>query len=153
MKHRLLRVNELLKRELSGIIAREITFAEGLVSISGVDVSSDLKSAHVFVSVLGAPGGGVITQLEAHRATLQAEDFDVAIALDTATQSRLGTAAAAARSAKTWINIDHHPSNPSYGDLFYVDASAPATGQILYELISSANLPLSPAVAENLYVA
>ena len=73
MKHRLLRVNELLKRELSGIIAREITFKAGLVTVSGVDVSADLKSAHVFVSVLGAPGAGVINELEAHRPSLQAE--------------------------------------------------------------------------------
>ncbi len=36
------------------------------------------------------------------------EDFDVAIALDTAIQNRLGTAFAAVRSSKIWINIDHH---------------------------------------------
>ncbi len=45
------------------------------------------------------------------------EDVDVAIALDTAIQNRLGTAFAAVRSAKMWINIDHHLSNPGYGDL------------------------------------
>src|SRR5438046_9467856 len=39
-----------------------------------------------------------------------AEDFDVAIALDTAIQNRLGTTVAAVRSAKIWINIDHHLS-------------------------------------------
>lgn len=72
MKHRLLRVNELLKRELSGIIAREITFPDGLVSINHVDVTSDLKNAHVFVSVLGAKGAAVIKGLEMHRPALQA---------------------------------------------------------------------------------
>src|SRR6476469_8985353 len=44
------------------------------------------------------------------------QDFDVALALDTATQSRLGTSTSLVRSATTWINIDHHPSNPGYGD-------------------------------------
>lgn len=73
MKHRLLRVNELLKRELSGIIAREITFQTGLVSINQVDVTADLKNAHVFVSVLGGSGPTVINELEAHRGALQAE--------------------------------------------------------------------------------
>ena len=72
MKHRLLRVNELLKRELSGIITREMTFETGLVSINQVDVTSDLKNAHVFVSVLGTSGPGVINELEAHRGALQA---------------------------------------------------------------------------------
>ena len=74
MKHRMLRVNELLKRELSGIIAREITFEGALVTINQVDVTADLKNAHVFVSVLGSePGASVITKLESQRSTLQAE--------------------------------------------------------------------------------
>jgi len=81
------------------------------------------------------------------------EDVDVAIALDTAIQNRLGTAFQAIRTAKIWINIDHHPSNPGYGDLVYVDPAAPATGQILFELIKSERLPFDRAIAENLYVA
>jgi ribosome-binding factor A len=72
MKHRQLRVNELVKRELSGIIAREINFEGALVSINAVDVIPDLKSAHVFVSTLGN-NASVIDKLEAHRPALQAE--------------------------------------------------------------------------------
>jgi ribosome-binding factor A len=74
MKHRLLRVNELVKREVSGIIARELNFGDTLVSISHVDVTADLKNAHVFVSVLG-PGSGaeVIGTLESNRSLLQIE--------------------------------------------------------------------------------
>jgi phosphoesterase RecJ-like protein len=81
------------------------------------------------------------------------QDFDVAIALDTATENRLGTSTELVRSAKTWINIDHHPSNPGYGDLVYIDPTAPATGQILFELITSQGLPIDAAIAENLFVA
>jgi phosphoesterase RecJ-like protein len=81
------------------------------------------------------------------------EDVDVAIALDTAIQTRLGTGLPAVRSAKVWINIDHHPSNPGYGDLVYINPKAPATGQILFELIKSEKLPIDLAIAENLYVA
>ena len=74
MKHRQLRVNELVKRELSAIIAREINFEGVLVSVNAVDVTPDLKSAHVFVSTLGsATGAAVINALEAHRPALQAE--------------------------------------------------------------------------------
>jgi ribosome-binding factor A len=72
MKHRQLRVNELLKRELSLIIAREITFGDALVTINQVDVTPDLKNAHVYVSVLG-PNKDVLTQLEAHRVPLQTQ--------------------------------------------------------------------------------
>ena len=74
MKLRMLRVNEVVKRELSGIIAREMNFEGVLVSINHVDVASDLKNAHVFVSVLGTEAGeSVISKLNSHRATLQAE--------------------------------------------------------------------------------
>src|SRR5205807_1260240 len=81
------------------------------------------------------------------------EDVDVAVALDTAIQNRLGTALPAIRSAKVWINIVHHPSNPGYGDIVYIDPKSPATGQILFELIKSEKLPIDRAIAENLYVA
>lgn len=81
------------------------------------------------------------------------QDFDVAIALDTAIQNRLGNTVAAIKSAKVWINIDHHPSNPGYGDIVYIDPHAPATGQILFELMTNQKLPIDPAIAENLYVA
>jgi ribosome-binding factor A len=74
MKHRQLRLNELVKRELSAIIARQINFEDVLVSINAVDVAPDLKNAHVFVSILGAAAGtSVIDKLEAHRPALQAE--------------------------------------------------------------------------------
>jgi len=81
------------------------------------------------------------------------EDVDVAIALDTAIQNRLGTAFGAVRSAKMWINIDHHLSNPGYGDLVYVDPTAPATGQIIFDLIKSQGFPFNREIAENLFAA
>ena len=81
------------------------------------------------------------------------EDVDLVVALDTAVQTRLGTALDAVGSAKMMVNIDHHPSNPAYGDLVYVDPASPATGQILFELIADQKLPLTKEVAENLYVA
>jgi bifunctional oligoribonuclease and PAP phosphatase NrnA len=81
------------------------------------------------------------------------EDFDVAIALDTAVQNRLGSTVVAVGSAKLWINIDHHPSNPRYGDLVYIDPTAPATGQILFEFLTNQKFPITPAIAENLYAA
>ena len=74
MKHRLLRVNELLKRELSALLVREMTFANLLVTVNHVDVTPDLKSAHVYVSVLGSEGRkDVLPKLEANRAALQAD--------------------------------------------------------------------------------
>jgi phosphoesterase RecJ-like protein len=81
------------------------------------------------------------------------EEFDLAIALDTASQQRLGTTLHAIRRANQWINIDHHVSNPGYGDLVYIDTVAPATGQIVYEFIRIEKLPFSRAAADALYAA
>jgi ribosome-binding factor A len=74
MKHRMLRVNEVVKRELSTILTREINFESALVTINHVEVSPDLKTAQVFVSVLGSENSqNVMSKLEANRLTLQAE--------------------------------------------------------------------------------
>ncbi|HXQ02034.1 MAG TPA: 30S ribosome-binding factor RbfA [Candidatus Udaeobacter sp.] len=74
MKHRMLRVNEIVKRELSGIIAREMSFEGALVSINHVNVTPDLKNAHVFVSVLGTQAReSAMSKLASHRPALQAE--------------------------------------------------------------------------------
>ena len=74
MNHRLARVCEVLKRELGLLIVRDITFPVPLVTISGVDVTPDLKQAHIHVSALGTPAQKrkVIGVLEDHRAMLQA---------------------------------------------------------------------------------
>ena len=53
MKNRLDRVNELLKRELSDFVRREITFTAKLVTIQAVDITPDLKHAHVYIGVIG----------------------------------------------------------------------------------------------------
>src|SRR5690606_546262 len=50
-------------------------------------------------------------------------------------------------------NIDHHKSNPRYGDVNHIDSSSPATGEILYKLITSLNLPLPDASRDAIYVA
>jgi bifunctional oligoribonuclease and PAP phosphatase NrnA len=80
------------------------------------------------------------------------QTFDLCVALDTAIQNRLGKAGEAAR-APVWVNIDHHPTNPRYGDHVYIDPTAPATGQILFELLHTQQFPLDAAIAENLFVA
>lgn len=53
---RLQRVRELLKREIGEVIRREFQVSSaGLISVNDVDVSGDLHSAVVFISILGSP--------------------------------------------------------------------------------------------------
>lgn len=81
-------------------------------------------------------------------------DVEVAITLDTAAQVRIGEGSLEAiQNAKLLINIDHHISNPSYGDLNYIDSNSPATGQIIYELLTELSLPISEISRDSIYVA
>ena len=53
VKNRLQRVNELIRRELTECIRRDITFAAKLVTVQEVSVTPDLKHAHIYISVIG----------------------------------------------------------------------------------------------------
>jgi phosphoesterase RecJ-like protein len=81
------------------------------------------------------------------------EDFEVLVALDTAAYPRLGTPIQSINHVDLTLNLDHHVSNNGYGDLAHVDATAPATGQILYEFFASQQMPLTPEIATNLFAA
>jgi len=52
---RLLRVNQLIREEISHLIQRELKDPRlGFVTVTEVDVSKDLRTAKVYVSVLGS---------------------------------------------------------------------------------------------------
>jgi len=71
---RLQRVRELLKREIGEVIRREFEVSEvGLITVNDVDVSGDLHSAVVFISILGKPDQQKrgFEKLAAHRKRIQ----------------------------------------------------------------------------------
>lgn len=81
-------------------------------------------------------------------------DVEVAIFLDTAAHSRVGEESLkAVGNAKVLINIDHHISNPGYGDLNFIDDQSPATGQIIYDLLTALDYPISEISRDSIYVA
>ena len=53
---RIARVNDVIRREISGLLMREIRDPRlsGLLSVTEVDTSPDLRYAKVFVSVMGS---------------------------------------------------------------------------------------------------
>ena len=76
MSQRLRRVEELLKRELGESIRRELSIDQaGVVSVTRVGVSSDLRTAAVFVGVIGSAEqkAEAIKQLRKKRKRLQGE--------------------------------------------------------------------------------
>lgn len=82
-----------------------------------------------------------------------ARKFDAVVALDNSVKNRLGTVIDSIASAGVFINIDHHISNEGYGDLNYIDPSAPATGQIIYEFFKDQKVTITPDMAANLFSA
>ena len=73
MKHRLERVNELIRRELGEIVNRELRFNSKLVTLQQVDITPDLRHAHVYVSFIGtdAEQHSDMAALHAKRSSLQ----------------------------------------------------------------------------------
>jgi len=81
------------------------------------------------------------------------QKFDVFVALDTSVKNRLGTVNKAIAPGTMLLNIDHHISNENYGDVNFIDASAPATGQILLEFFQHVGARISAEMATNLFAA
>jgi ribosome-binding factor A len=53
VKNRLDRVNELIKRELDGLIRKEVQMSAKLVTVKEVDIAPDLKHAKVWMGMIG----------------------------------------------------------------------------------------------------
>lgn len=73
---RIERVNELLKHELGEILRRDFNLNDtGLLSVTAVETASDLRSARVFVSVLGTDDQRKLARrlLDEHRVRIQGE--------------------------------------------------------------------------------
>lgn len=85
----------------------------------------------------------------------QLQGIGVMIALDTGDQPRLGEAVNGLFVDKGMavINIDHHISNPQYGDHNLIDSTSPATGQIVYELLKNHDIAVPPESIDALFVA
>jgi phosphoesterase RecJ-like protein len=81
-------------------------------------------------------------------------DYDVVVTLDCPDPSRVGGLLDGCRQPGTRVlNIDHHGDNRRYGDVNWIQPRAAATGEMVYELLEAAGLPLTHDVAVNLYTA
>jgi phosphoesterase RecJ-like protein len=79
--------------------------------------------------------------------------FDCVIATDCASLERLGTAVECIQDRKLFINIDHHTSNTRYGDINWIAAREPSTGELIFRLLKAANWPITPAISDCLFTA
>ena len=79
--------------------------------------------------------------------------FDCVIATDAASFERLGSVGRCVANRKLLINIDHHQSNTRYGDLNWVSAREPSTGELIFRLLKVAKWPITKRIADSLFTA
>jgi len=74
------------------------------------------------------------------------------LSFDAASTTRLGELAAPLERSAHWLVLDHHVSNPGFGTLSLVDASAAATALVAARLLDRLGVDLDEAIATCLYV-
>ncbi len=82
---------------------------------------------------------------------LKIEDCDLKIAVDCADFKRLGDIKEC--FCGNTAAIDHHMTHAEFAEAVYVDANAPATGEIIYDFAVALGVELTPDIANNLYMA
>lgn len=95
------------------------------------------------------PGAALVQQWKEGRG-----GFDVVVALDCPDPARLGGLLEGSRGPETVIvNLDHHQDNRRFGDVNWVEPSASATGELVYDLLLAGSWPVTREVAVNLFTA
>lgn len=93
------------------------------------------------------PGtGSVVTDL-----TLLDRPPEWIISLDVASEERISANIDGLRDKARLINIDHHPTNPGFGDLNLVNPTAASTAELVYKVLKEAGYKLSTEVGKCLY--
>ena len=79
--------------------------------------------------------------------------YDLAIALDVAAIDRMRDAKILFDKAKFRVNIDHHKTNPAYGDINIIEPDASSCGEVLYNYFKKQSMDISEDAAICLYTA
>jgi bifunctional oligoribonuclease and PAP phosphatase NrnA len=72
---------------------------------------------------------------------------DVFVSLDAASPGRLGELAVLLDAAGTSVVVDHHASNPGFGDVRLIDGAAPATVTLVAELLDDLGVTVDAQLA------
>jgi phosphoesterase RecJ-like protein len=92
---------------------------------------------------------GVVERIEIARSIAE-RDAEALIVMESGDLKRTGVAGLEGHFT---INIDHHQGNTFYGDLNWVDESAAACGEMVYDLIDVLDVPLTIEIATHIYLA
>jgi len=94
------------------------------------------------LSFPGVPGIEVLDRIDDPR--------DAVIVMECGDAKRTGIAGL---ESAYLINIDHHPDNTRYGALNWIDLSAAACGEMVFDLVGQLGVPLTRDIATFVYIA
>lgn len=83
--------------------------------------------------------------------TSNSKSVEVILALDSAEIHRCGLKKEYMEN-KLLVNIDHHKTNPGYGDLNLIETEAAAVGCIIWDILKVGKIPITKKTAEYLYL-
>ena len=83
--------------------------------------------------------------------SINTDDFDLLICIDTADAKRLGKRAVLLDKIKPSVNIDHHFTNTNYADYNIVDGNMSSASEMVYDLICQMGAEITKSMAEYLY--
>src|ERR1700737_2682424 len=75
--------------------------------------------------------------------------FDAAIVMECGDLSRTGVTGL---EKYLVVNIDHHPGNAIYGAINWLDESAAACGEMVFDVIEALGVRLTPEIATHIYI-
>ena len=153
--------------ELAGWLKRQDDVVLlGHISPDGDTTGSNLAVWHALRAlgkraVVCLPEGvpGMYAGLPGASAVLLPEDElpfmpKAALAVDVSERERLGEAGVRRFDAcPERAALDHHQTNPGFGQLYALDGEAAAAGEMVVDLIDALGVPLSREIAECLFVA
>jgi bifunctional oligoribonuclease and PAP phosphatase NrnA len=90
-----------------------------------------------------------VSRIEITRGIMET-DIDALIVMESGDLARTGIAGLEGRFS---INIDHHQGNARYASLNWIDESAAACGEMVFDLIEALGVPLTIEIATHVYLA
>src|SRR5258705_82223 len=176
--HRPDRVGEQIRDVLSEVLARGEVHDPGIgfITLTRVQVTTDLQLARVFYTTLGdqkartetsralhlgkdarivnhdpAPGPYSVfpgvTKIEV--ASRVDDPGDAVIVMECGDLTRTGVEGLERGFV---INIDHHIGNTAFGALNWFDASAAACSEMVFDLVRELDVPLTREIATHIYI-
>jgi len=92
------------------------------------------------------PGADMFRRPEENEAS-----FDLMLSVDVSDVKRLGACEALKKASRMTAQIDHHPTNPLFMEINWVNGEAPAACLMILEELKILGVPLTKEIAECLY--